>query len=146
MKLYLAYGSNLNKTQMAYRCPKAIPVGVSCIEDYGLVFRRGVLTIEPKKGGSVPVGVWRISASDEKALDRYEGFPRFYRKETFMVNIQGHAMETPAIVYIMNAGFPLEGPGRAYLQTVLDGYRDFRFGKDELRRLYDAVFTKPVES
>ena len=31
MKLYLAYGSNLNKEQMAYRCPDAVPVGISRI-------------------------------------------------------------------------------------------------------------------
>jgi hypothetical protein len=25
--LYIAYGSNMNRRQMAYRCPKAKPVG-----------------------------------------------------------------------------------------------------------------------
>ena len=43
MKLYLAYGSNLNKQQMRLRCPDAVPVTTAAVQDYQLVFRRGVL-------------------------------------------------------------------------------------------------------
>ena len=83
MKYYLAYGSNLNMEQMARRCPGAEPIGAALLPNSELVFRRGFLTIEPKQGSSVPVGIWRISDENEKALDRYEGFPKFYRKEYF---------------------------------------------------------------
>jgi hypothetical protein len=38
-KLYIAYGSNLNLTQMAKRCPTAKVLGASEIKDYALVFR-----------------------------------------------------------------------------------------------------------
>lgn len=34
-KLYVAYGSNLNKEQMRYRCPAAKFVGTGIIEGYG---------------------------------------------------------------------------------------------------------------
>lgn len=37
--LYLAYGSNLNLEQMAYRCPTAKPVGQVVLKDYQLLFR-----------------------------------------------------------------------------------------------------------
>lgn len=33
-KLYVAYGSNLNKEQMRYRCPAAKFVGTGIIEGY----------------------------------------------------------------------------------------------------------------
>ena len=33
-KLYVAYGSNLNKEQMRYRCPTAKFVGTGIIEGY----------------------------------------------------------------------------------------------------------------
>ena len=77
--IYLAYGSNLNLRQMAYRCPTAKVLGSAKLTGYRLLFRGGnggaVATIEKQKGESVPVMLWRIMPNDEKALDRYEGYP-----------------------------------------------------------------------
>lgn len=74
-KTYLAYGSNINTEQMSCRCPDARVVGTSVIPDHKLVFRgrmyAAVATIEPEKGSSVPVLVWKISGRDEAHLDRY---------------------------------------------------------------------------
>jgi len=145
VKYYLAYGSNLNKNQMAFRCPDAVPVGVSRIPNYQLAFRRGFLTIEPKKGSSVPVGVWAISDEDEKHLDRYEGCPRFYRKESMLLNIrksQGDDTEDnyqDALVYIMNDGFRIEEPSLAYMRTCSQGYKDFGLNAAPLMRAYRKV-------
>ena len=36
---YIAYGSNLNRGQMALRCPDAKVVGTGEIKDYELLFR-----------------------------------------------------------------------------------------------------------
>ena len=52
-KEYFAYGSNLNFDQMAYRCPESTVVGTAKLDGYELAFRRGYLTILPKKGASV---------------------------------------------------------------------------------------------
>lgn len=38
-KYYLAYGSNLNVEQMKRRCPNAIKIGATYINDYKLEFR-----------------------------------------------------------------------------------------------------------
>ena len=48
-KEYFAYGSNLNFEQMAYRCPEATAVGIAKLDGYELAFRRGYLTIFPKR-------------------------------------------------------------------------------------------------
>ena len=48
-KEYFAYGSNLNFEQMAYRCPEATAVGIAKLDGYELAFRRGYLTICPKR-------------------------------------------------------------------------------------------------
>ena len=32
------------------------------------------LTIEKSEGGTVPVVIWEVTATDDAALDRYEGF------------------------------------------------------------------------
>ena len=78
-RYYIAYGSNLNIRQMRMRCPHARVVGTAVIKDYELLFKGSLtgayLTIEPKKGGAVPVAAWEVTESDEAALDRYEGFP-----------------------------------------------------------------------
>ncbi len=79
--LYIAYGSNINLDQMAYRCPTAERVTTGFVENYELEFRR-VATIIPKQDNKVPVLVWELKPEDEKSLDRYEGFPNMYRIST----------------------------------------------------------------
>lgn len=131
MKLYLAYGSNLNVDQMKFRCPDSYIVGTANMAGK-LVFRRGYLTVEPCAGSTVPLGVWSISKADELSLDRYEGFPRFYRKETKLVTAHGESLE--AIIYIMNDGFPITPPSSRYYKTVAEGYNDFGFDEKILAR------------
>lgn len=120
-RLYIAYGSNLNIAQMKRRCPTAKLVGVSEIKDYELVFR-GVATIEKKKGSRVPVGVWEIEENDEKALDLYEGYPRFYKKEDFNIDLDGEKIE--AMAYVMTPGHRLGMPSDYYFNVIYQGYKD----------------------
>jgi hypothetical protein len=67
-KLYLAYGSNLSRTQMAVRCPAARVAGTSELKGHRLLFRGAhedaVATVEPCPGLSVPVLVWEIGEED----------------------------------------------------------------------------------
>ena len=128
-KIYLAYGSNLNLEQMAYRCPTAKVLGSAKLNGYQLLFRGAnagaVATIERQKGSSVPVLLWEITPADEAALDRYEGFPAFYRKETVKVRYGGKLTEV--MVYIMNEGRPMGLPSRYYYDTILKGYETAGF-------------------
>lgn len=135
MKHYLAYGSNLNREQMAFRCPDAVPAGSAEIYGWQLAFRRGYLTIEPAEGSAVPVGIWLISEQDEKSLDRYEGFPRFYRKEYIEID------DREFLVYIMNDGYPVQKPSPEYLLTVAKGYSDFGMSMLPLVEAYDRANT-----
>lgn len=143
-KLYLAYGSNLNLEQMANRCPTAKVVGASQINDRRLLFRGAhvgaVATIEPCKGDNVPVLVWEITPADEAALDRYEGWPFLYRKETVKVKLDGKTVK--AMVYIMNDGRPLGQPSCYYYSTILEGYKSAGFDVEILRK----ATTDSVES
>ena len=127
--IYLAYGSNLNLKQMAYRCPDAKVLGGTALTGYRLLFRgyngSAVATVEKHEGGSVPVLLWEITPRDEAALDRYEGYPRLYRKETVKVRLKGKWIE--AMVYIMNEGWPLGVPSRYYYDVIREGYMDAGF-------------------
>ena len=99
--LYFAYGSNLDLEQMAQRCPDAEIVGPVRLENYELRFRgSGFATVAPKKGSTVHGLVWKITPNCEQSLDRYEGYPRHYTKETVTVKDAAGA-EIPVMVYIM---------------------------------------------
>lgn len=137
--LYIAYGSNLNLPQMAFRCPTAKVFGTSEIKDYELLFRGGrrssVATVEPLKGSSVPVLLWKLQENDLQALDRYEGYPHFYRKEILPVELKEKTVQ--AMVYIMNDGHPLGAPSDYYLNTILEGYQSAGFDTEILEKAVD---------
>lgn len=118
--LYIAYGSNINLEQMACRCPTATKFGSGTILDYELQFRR-VATIVPNENSVVPVLLWELEPSDEKSLDRYEGYPNFYRKEYFELEINGETRE--AMAYVMNGG-QINVPSEAYYNGIEKGYLD----------------------
>ena len=138
MNLYLAYGSNLNVPQMKNRCLDAEPIGSASIPDYRLAFRgnsrSGVLNIEPFPGSSVPVVIWKISESDEAALDWYEGYPRLYTKQLFTVDFVGRQLQ--AMAYIMTPGHKYAPPFDSYLRTVVEGYDEFGF---DANPVYEAA-------
>ena len=134
--LYIAYGSNLNLQQMAFRCPTAKVIGASKIKDYELLFRGGrrgsVATVEPLKGSHVPVLLWELKEKDLQALDRYEGYPRFYRKEILDVELNGKTIS--AMVYIMNDGHPFGSPSDYYLNAIMEGYKSAGFDTEYLEQ------------
>lgn len=141
-KLYAAYGANLNLPQMAKMCPTARVMGTSTLKDLRLLFRGAhegaVATVEPFKGGSVPVLLWEIGPEDEAELDFFEGFPFLYRKEKVKVKLDGKSVE--AMIYIMNEGRPLGQPSCYYYSAILDGYKTAGFDIDILRQAtFDSV-------
>lgn len=144
-RYYLAYGSNLNISQMGYRCPQAKIVGTAVIKDYRLMFKGSqtgsYLTIEPEKGMEVPVAVWEVTPDDEARLDRYEGYPRFYYKKEMTLEVTGirggRAKKRKAFVYIMHEDRSLGVPSRFYIETCREGYEDFGFDENILADAYD---------
>lgn len=143
-RYYIAYGSNLNIPQMRMRCPGARIIGTSVIEDYQLLFKGSktgsYLTIEPMEGSEVPAVIWEVTDTDEKALDRYEGYPNFYYKKEMTLDIKGirtgKVRRRDAFVYIMHEERELGIPSWYYVNTCLDGYQAFGF--DE-KYLFDAI-------
>ena len=143
-RYYIAYGSNLNIPQMRMRCPGARIIGTSVIENYQLLFKGSktgsYLTIEPMEGAEVPVVIWEVTETDEKALDRYEGYPNFYYKKEMTLDIKGirtgKVRRRDAFAYIMHEERELGIPSWYYVNTCLDGYRAFGFDENYL---FDAI-------
>ena len=144
MRYYIAYGSNLNVQQMNRRCPGAKIAGTAVIRNYELLFKGSktgsYLTIEKSKGSFVPVAIWEVTAEDEKALDRYEGYPVFYYKKDMKIRcksiISGKSREIDAFVYIMHEKNPAGVPSLYYINTCACGYEYFDFDYGLLRKAY----------
>lgn len=130
-RLYIAYGSNLNKAQMHYRCKDAKALYRGWLNDYELFYAGSktgnYASVRTCKGKRVPVGMWLTSASDEKALDLYEGYPTFYKKVEFKTEYNGE--EYTAYFYVMRKDAVVGKPSDYYVSVVRQGYKDF--GLDE---------------
>lgn len=133
-KLYIAYGSNLNLHQMAFRCPSASIYAKGILMNWELLFRgtkgNAHATIKRKKGASVPVLVWEIQPEDEDRLDLYEGYPKYYYKKNIMVEIRGKKKK--AMVYIMDESRAPGAPSAQYIRTICQGYQDNSFDAEIL--------------
>ena len=127
MKYYVAYGSNLNKEQMKWRCPGAKPIGTTNLVGYRLAFKGSqtgaYLTIEEDVDQLLPVAIWGVTARHEAALDRYEGYPKFYYKKDVVLQVNGQAIK--AFVYIMDESRKYGEPSPWYVETCRHGYEDF---------------------
>ena len=135
--LYVAYGSNINLPQMAFRCPHSKVVGTAMVKGWELEFR-GVATIVPKSDTEVPVLLWELDPRDIPALNRYEGFPHLYRQEEIEVETPNGTAK--GMVYLMNRG-QISPPSQGYLQTIWDGYKangmDTSYLVEAAARAYD---------
>ena len=136
-RYYIAYGSNLSVEQMKHRTPDAKIVGTATLQGWRLLFK-GCATIEPKEGREVPVLIWEISDTDEKNLDRYEGYPIYYYKRELPVTVTpldgGAPRELTAMVYIMDEKQPFRMPSLYYYDVLHRGYRAFGFDLALLRQ------------
>lgn len=147
-RYYIAYGSNLNIRQMLRRCPGARVLGTASLTGWELLFKGSrtgsYLTIEEGGDGMVPVVVWEVTASDEAALDRYEGFPNFYYKRDIQLKYKGiqtgKRRTVTAFAYIMHEDRPVGVPSNFYMRTCLDGYNTFRFNKNILIDAYNKCW------
>lgn len=124
MKLYFAYGANLNRDSMSRRCPAAVPVSRFHLHSHRLVFS-GVATILPDENSRVPGALWLLTPACEQSLDQFEGWPYLYRKEVmhqegreFMVYVMNHAVVSP--------------PSVSYFDTIQQGYGDWQLDTGEL--------------
>lgn len=132
-RLYFAYGSNLNREHMRYRCPTATPVGPLFLPHASLRFR-GVADVVYRRDSdqTCPGALWEITREDERALDRYEGVSHnLYQRHHFTVLIDGQRHRV--LVYQMT-DVGIMPPTVAYYETIVQGYRDFNLPLPALER------------
>lgn len=132
---YLAYGSNLNLPQMAFRCKNAKPMFAIELSGWKVVFR-GVADIIPTGNpeDKLHAGIWEITEECERRLDIYEGFPSLYRK----IKLENDQFDKPIMAYVMNSN-NFSRPSASYYQSIHDGYEAWGMDLTLLQRAANEV-------
>ena len=143
--LYVAYGSNMNIQQMAYRCPSSKVICNGKLHGWKLVFNVHADVIKGKKNEFVPVVVWDIAEEDWYMLDMYEGYPSYYVKETVDVILDNGKSEK-AIVYVMADNRKgVCPPVSSYFNCIFKGYIDNGIDTDYLFDALDYSYDNETE-
>jgi gamma-glutamylcyclotransferase (GGCT)/AIG2-like uncharacterized protein YtfP len=132
--IYFAYGSNLDRQQMAQRCPNAKVIGPAQLTDHRICFPRkspvrgcAVASIEPHAGMTVWGLMYEMTADDLKRLDAREGYDpvnlkaanRYDRVEIVIEQMRGEPVK--AVTYV---ALPEDEPGLPsfdYMKQIIDG-------------------------
>jgi gamma-glutamylcyclotransferase (GGCT)/AIG2-like uncharacterized protein YtfP len=121
--IYAAYGSNMDPAQMAERCPHSPQRASGWLEGWRLAFggedigwEGALATVVEEAGERVFVVLYELSASDEQALDQWDGVSLgFYRKARVRVaTLDG---DMPAWLYVLN-GYEGGLPSPRYLGII----------------------------
>ena len=134
MTLHFAYGSNMCRAAMRRRCPGAIALGPAILEGWRFVVGIGGHgSIEPRPGGVVHGGLWRLRARDLAAINAYEGVDTgvYLRR---ILPVRRGARLHPALVYIVRR--PGHGkPRPAYLQMIVEAACAWKLPQHHIRSL-----------
>lgn len=144
---YLAYGANMDGLIMKQRCKGAELLGVGVLEGYRLLFKgeapSAYATIEQWEGYRVPYVLWEITPDDERALDRFEGYPRHYQKN--VVEVEHGGEKFLAMYYHKPDDEPVGQPMTHYVEVLEGAYQRFDFDIDilnEALRLSNDYFQR----
>lgn len=137
--MYFAYGSNMDTSQMAARCPSARVRGIARLPEHRIVFSRfsqsrgcGVASVDPAAGHDVWGVLYKITEDDVSSLDSAEGYRperpterNAYIRTTVEVFVVEDQPETliQAQTYIANPQPTPLRPNAAYMQQLINGAR-----------------------
>ncbi len=142
--VYVAYGSNINKDQMALRCPASKATDAHLLEKGELTFRSNhgwagvadiggvsdggaysLLTPAEPAPNSVAVQLYTLELKDMIALDVFEGYvpdgDSFYTRTYFDLTLP-NGEKFKAMTYRMTGGEPAP-PDQLYADVIREGYK-----------------------
>ena len=71
--------------------------------------------------------MWKITKKCEVDLDKYEQFPKIYKKKYISF------LSKKVLVYVMRNKKKIK-PTKKYMKEMLKGYKDFGLNKNELEK------------
>jgi cation transport regulator ChaC len=132
MLRYFAYGSNMNRTAMAARCPEARAVGPAVLEGYRFfVGIDGWGSVRPRAGDSVHGVLWWLTPRDIAALHAYEILHKgLYKVRHLPVRFGSRRL--PAMIYLLRRYQPGQ-PKPGYAEMIAAAARDWKLPEDYVR-------------
>ncbi|TLG77725.1 gamma-glutamylcyclotransferase family protein [Methylocystis sp. B8] len=121
--LYFAYGSNMDASAMAARCPRSRLIGRGRLAGYRtILMASGFVSVAPDRRMSVHGVLWDVAVGDVAALDRYEDVARgLYAKKNFAI-LREPVGSVHALTYV--GGRPdLGAAPRGYFDGVIAAAR-----------------------
>ncbi len=129
-----AFGSNLQKKQMAERTPGSHPLARARLPDYALAFAGHsrnwggpVATIISSRGSEVQGAVYALTRGQLHLLDRWEGYPNTYGRKWVTV-IGDDGKKYRALAYYHNKPATSTPPSVAYERAVNGGRAEWGYG------------------
>jgi gamma-glutamylcyclotransferase (GGCT)/AIG2-like uncharacterized protein YtfP len=121
LRLYFAYGSNLDPEQMDDRCPGAVAAGVARLDRWRFrIANRGYATIVGEPAATVWGGLWWLTPGHEATLDEKEGVAGGHYRREFLDVITVDHQAVSALVYV-EAHRHDAPPKAGYLERILRG-------------------------
>ncbi|NLN91995.1 MAG: gamma-glutamylcyclotransferase [Candidatus Hydrogenedens sp.] len=120
MTHYFAYGSNLDETQMAERCPMAKLVGKAWLPGYRLfINQRGYANVLSEVQAQTIGLLWELTPEDEASLDLYEGCHRDIYTKCYCTVTDEDGKEEEALVYIDKKNHRFGYPEQDYIERII---------------------------
>lgn len=137
MYYYFAYGSNMNKTQMKKRCPNARGLGKAILKGYKFIINtRGVATVIESKDDYVEGVLYEVTDDCLASLDCYEGVSsKLYERKELKVEYENKIIN--AYIYIATCKEESKNSRENYIETILDGSKDFNLSDDYIKKYLD---------
>jgi hypothetical protein len=149
--LYFGHGSNIDRQQMAIRCPGSRFVAPARVHNYRLCFPRwsnvrasAIASMEPAKGEIVWGALYEVTPSDLERLDMIEGFavsrnPAKNESQRISVRVERpDGISGDARTHI---AVPVEDPGKpspGYILVLVRAATELDFPKDFIARIKAA--------
>jgi gamma-glutamylcyclotransferase (GGCT)/AIG2-like uncharacterized protein YtfP len=134
MPLYFAYGSNMDRSAMAERCPASTPLEPARLARHRLVITAGGYASVLRDARRTVWGLlWNMALSDMPALDRYEDVAGGLYVKLSQPVIAGSGVRRALIYVARNRAFGQPQPG--YIETVVAAARDAGLPDDYLREI-----------
>lgn len=126
MPLYFAYGSNMSTKQLTQRGIKPKRSFIAELRAHTLEFNKlsndgsTKVNIERNASSKVLGVVFEISASDLAELDRYEGAPEHYKRQTIRVRSEDNEVHNATTYVAVRKAQDLK-PKAEYVRKIIEG-------------------------
>lgn len=125
MPMYFAYGSNMDVSAMASRCPRSKPLGPARLMRFRFaIMPEGYATVLVDPSRTVHGVLWDLALSDVRQLDAYEDFGRGLYRKVLQPVIRRAGGAVQALIYVASGagGLPREG----YLRQVISAAQSWQ--------------------